>query len=88
MARNSETAKNASGDPALGEIRDRLDRIVTDLGEARQAAEDRFAAFEAQLKRLHDKLGLLNTQVWALRDDLPEMLAGAKGGAPRDTDGQ
>lgn len=40
-------------------------------------SEKRFDAVESCLDRLVAKLDMLNTQVWSLRDDMPELMARA-----------
>lgn len=42
-----------------------------------ELAEKRFDAVESCLDRLVAKLDMLNTQVWSLRDDMPELMARA-----------
>lgn len=55
----------------------KLSSIQPDLQSMQRIAHERFDAMETLFTRLIGRLDNINTQVWSLRDDLPDLVSKA-----------
>jgi hypothetical protein len=68
---------------AVNVLSGRLSQVHPELVSLTRAAERRFDGVESLIGDLMSRLDLVNTQVWSLRDDLPDLISTAlsdKGG--------
>lgn len=64
---------------AVNTLAGKMSSVQSQLTAATQSDDKRFANSEQLMQRIIQKVTLINTQVWALRDDLPGMLETAVG---------
>ena len=62
---------------AMNVLTGQLGKIHPDLVALSAATNHRFDGIEGSFSRVVDRLDTMNTQVWSLRDDLPDLVAGA-----------
>lgn len=54
-----------------------LGKVHPDLISLSATAKVRFDTVDSLMHRVFDRLDTMNTQVWALRDDLPDLVSNA-----------
>lgn len=62
---------------AVNVLSSHVGRVRPDLAALSAASATRFDTVEDLVGKVAVRLDTLNTQVWSLRDDLPEMIASA-----------
>ncbi|MFM1813853.1 MAG: hypothetical protein RLZ98_548 [Pseudomonadota bacterium] len=55
----------------------KLSTLTPDLQAIQRQTNERFDAVETKFTRLIGRLDTINTQVWSLRDDLPDLISKA-----------
>lgn len=64
----------------------KLSSFQPDLQSMQRASNERFDAMETLFARLIGRLDTINTQVWSLRDDLPDLISKALQARPSKLD--
>jgi hypothetical protein len=62
---------------AVSVLTGHLGKVHPDLVTLSSTAKVRFDTVDSLMHRVFDRLDTMNTQVWALRDDLPELVSNA-----------
>lgn len=62
---------------AVNVLAGQISQIGPGIASFRQTAGERFDGVEGLMSRVVSRLDTLNTQVWSLRDDLPELISQA-----------
>jgi hypothetical protein len=62
---------------AVNVLAGQLGRVHPDLVLLAQSTEKQFDGVYAGINRLVSRIDLMNTQIWSLRDDMPDLVASA-----------
>lgn len=62
---------------AFGVLTGHLNHVHPDLVQLRELTQRSFSSMETAMGRFAERLDTMNTQVWSLRDDLPDLVASA-----------
>jgi hypothetical protein len=62
---------------AVNVLAGHIGKIHPDLLRLTGTAQKRFDTVDSMMHRVFDRLDTMNTQVWSLRDDLPDLVADA-----------
>lgn len=72
---------------AVNSLNGQFARVHPEIVHFRQEIDHRFSESERMMTRIVSRLDTINTQMWGLRDDLPDMLRRVLKSS-KDTDGE